>query len=128
MKTISVLSEFLVPNVPSRPNLWSGDDNTLLTVLRTKQTFGDKSFTHIAPHLQNSYPSTFASVHPSIHSIRHWRLTLFLPANFFPSHGCFIILVPWCVFDCTYTCSFYCISKLSSCLLIHESVGNIFFV
>ena len=30
--------------------------NTLLTVPRTKRTFGDKSFAHVAPRLWNSLP------------------------------------------------------------------------
>ena len=52
----SYLSEFLVAYVPSRPSLHSGDDNTLLTVPRTKRTFGDKSFAHVASRLWNSLP------------------------------------------------------------------------
>ena len=100
----SYLSEFLVPYVPSRPNLRSGDDNTLLTVPRTKRTFGDKSFAHVAPRLWNSLPihvRQSASVDTFKKSL---KTHLFSCQLIFPR-----LTVASCAmlgFDCTYACSF----------------------
>ena len=50
------LSEFLPRYKSDRPNLRSGEDNTLLAIPRTKKHHGDIGFTSAAPNLWNSLP------------------------------------------------------------------------
>ena len=51
----SYLAEFLIPYVPSRPNMRSAN-RFLLVTPRTKRTVGDKAFAAVAPRLWNSLP------------------------------------------------------------------------
>ena len=76
----SYLTNHLIPYVPGRPNLRSGDDKTLLVIPRTERTHGDKAFSTIAPRLWNSLPLHIRSC-PSITGFRKLLKTRLFPDN-----------------------------------------------
>ncbi|XP_072039105.1 uncharacterized protein [Amphiura filiformis] len=74
----SYLTEYLIPYVPSRENLRSGDDKLRLAIPRTKRTLGDKAFTAAAPRLWNSLPIHIRQL-PSIHRFKKSLKTHLFP-------------------------------------------------
>ena len=73
----SYLAEFLIPYVPSRPNMRSAN-RFLLVTPRTKRSVGDKAFAAVAPRLWNSLPIHIATALPPLRLRKHSKPTCFL--------------------------------------------------
>jgi len=74
------LSDHLIPYVPGKPGLRSGDDKTRLDIPDTDYTHGDKAFSAIAPRLWNSLPVNIRSC-PSITRFRKLLKTHLFPSD-----------------------------------------------
>ncbi len=72
------LTDHLIPYVPGRLNLRSGDNKSLLVIPSTKCIYGDKAFSTVAPHLWNSLPLHIRSC-PSITGFRKCLKTHLFP-------------------------------------------------